>query len=309
MEPAFPARTVMADLRRRIAALEGRPEAGMRLDPVRTGSQQAGPAEGRPVPPGPQQSSPASNPTARLALPFGVPGLDRLFRAGGLPLGALHELTAQETRETGALAGFAAALAARQAAFRAGMVVWAADRHSPREGGRLYAPGLHALGLDPGRVLFVDAADPADVLWVLEEALAARGVAAVLGEIRGNPRALDLTATRRLALRARDRPVLGLILRIDAAAEASASATRWMVASGPAGTLGGFTEGVGRPVWRLDLTKNREGHLGRFELEWDHHDRRFARPAPHPVARPDPAADRPADSRRTGQVVAFGRAS
>ncbi|MBT9290869.1 ImuA family protein [Prosthecodimorpha staleyi] len=259
--------------------------------------------------PGPHQSPPAGSAAARLALPFGVPGLDGLFRAGGLPLGVLHELTAEETRETGALAGFAAALAARQAAFRAGMVVWAADRQSPREGGRLYAPGLHALGLDPGRVLFVDAADPADVLWVLEEALATRGIAAVLGEIRGNPRALDLTATRRLALRARDRPVLGLILRVDAAAEASAAATRWTVASGPAGTLGGFAEGVGRPVWRLDLTKNREGHLGRFELEWDHHDRRFARPAPHPVARPDPAADRPADPRRTGQVVAFGRAS
>lgn len=308
MERPFPARDDIADLRRRIAGLEGRLEAGARLDRPLASAPPTRP-RGAAMPPvgGPERNAGAS--TAPSSLPFGLAELDRCFRAGGLPLGAIHEAVAVETREAGPLAGFAAALAARHLDGRAGALIWVGDRMSPLEGGRPYPPGLDAFGLDPGRVVFVDAAEAGEVLWVFEEALAARGVGGVVAELRGNPKALDLTATRRLALRARDKPMLGLILRADAMPEPTAAATRWTVAARPAGTLGGFPAGIGRPVWRLDLVKNREGRLGTFELEWDHHERRFARPAPHPVALPAPAVDRPADPGRTGQVLALGRAS
>lgn len=308
MERLFPARDDIADLRRRIAGLEGRLEAGARLErPVASARAPARASD--PLAPSEDPGRTGGHGAPSASLPFGLAELDRCFRAGGLPLGAIHEAVAVETREAGPLAGFAAALAARHLDGRAGTLVWVCDRMSPLEGGRPYPPGLDAFGLDPGRVVFVEAAEAGEVLWVFEEALAARGVGGVVAELRGHPKALDLTATRRLALRARDKPVLGLILRADAQAEPTAASTRWTVAARPAATLGGFPSGIGRPVWRLDLVKNREGRIGTFELEWDHHERRFARPAPHPVALPAPAVDRPADPGRTGQVLALGRAS
>lgn len=335
MEPVFPAGPDIAALRRRIAAIEGRLEAGARLDldgtgasPRRAGRAAADPREagrrggrneGAPAPEGPSPaagpgapSSGGTTPRGRsddFALPLGLDELDGAFAAGGLPLGALHELVAAESREAGALAGFAAALAARLLARRDGTVLWVAERDTPREAGRLHAPGLHALGLDPGRVVEVAARDPADALWVMEEAIRNRGVAAVLVEIRGSPRTLDLTATRRLALRARDRPVLGLLLRIDAVPEPTAALTRWRIRTRPAATLGGFAAGVGRPAFRLDLVKNREGRLGGWDLEWNPHERRFDRLAPDPVALPAAPVDGPADPGRTGQVLALRRVS
>lgn len=327
-----PAEPDIAVLRRRIAAIEGRLEAGARLDlagcdgtvpalpagpegyalsgagrPERSAGGQAG--SELPVSARPGSAAKARSAGRPAGLAFGVAGLDGCFRAGGLPLGALHEMVAPETREAGALAGFAAALVARLIARRPGIAIWVADRASPSESGRLHAPGLHALGLDPGRVVLVAARDAADVLWVMEEALKSRGVAAVLAEIRGAPRALDLTATRRLALRAQGRAVAALLLRTDAVPEPTAAVTRWHVAARPAATAGGFSQGVGRPAWRVDLVKNREGRLGGWNLDWTPHERRFDLLPPDPVARPAAPADRPADPGRTGQVVALKRAS
>ena len=51
--------------------------------------------------------------------------------------------------------------------------------------------------------------------------------AAVFAEIRGHPRRLDLTASRRLALRARKGGVMGLLLRHAAVSEPGAETTRW----------------------------------------------------------------------------------
>ena len=38
-----------------------------------------------------------------------------------------------------------------------------------REGGDIYGLGLHALGVDPGRLIFVQARDGAEVLKLLNE--------------------------------------------------------------------------------------------------------------------------------------------
>jgi hypothetical protein len=63
---------------------------------------------------------------------------------------------------------------------------------------------------------------------------------------------------------------MGLLLRQAVAAEPGAATTRWCVGPLPAGTLDDFTEGIGRPAWRLDLERNRAGRTGSFALEWDH---------------------------------------
>ncbi len=83
------------------------------------------------------------------ALPFGVAAIDAQLPADGLLLGAMHELQAAgPDTETGAApALFAAGILAR----RPGTVVWIGRETE------VFAAGLLDAGLDPRRVVFVDA--------------------------------------------------------------------------------------------------------------------------------------------------------
>ena len=84
-------------------------------------------------------------------------------------------------------------------------------------------------------------------------------------EIRGNPRLLDLTASRRLALRAAEAGVMGLLLRQTDRPEPGAATTRWLVAPRPAAATDDFPAGIGNPAWRLVLERNRHGATGTFD--------------------------------------------
>jgi protein ImuA len=188
-------------------------------------------------------------------LPFGVPGLDAGLPDGGLPLGCLHEVTAEDR---GAGTAFAAALLARLAAARGAPVLWVV------RGRDLHAAGLAAYGLTPERLIAVRAAREADALWVLEEALRCTHLAAVLGEVGR----LDLTASRRLQLAAEAGGVTGVLLQMgeERTGGASAAVTRWRVA--PAPGLDDGEPGVGAPCWRLDLLRCRGGRPGAWRVGW-----------------------------------------
>ncbi|WP_431857075.1 ImuA family protein [Azospirillum sp.] len=188
-------------------------------------------------------------------LPFGVAGLDAGLPDGGLPLGCLHEVTAEDA---GAGTAFAAALLARLAAARGAPVLWVV------RGRDLHAAGLAAYGLTPERLIAVRAEREADALWALEEALRCNRLAAVLGEVRG----LDLTASRRLQLAAEAGGVTGLLLQTGEgrAGAASAAVTRWRVAPAPSLTDG--EPGVGAPCWRLELLRCRGGRPGSWLVGW-----------------------------------------
>ena len=60
--------------------------------------------------------------------------------------------------------------------------------------------------------------------------------------VKTDTKKLDLTASRRLALRARESGVLGLLLRQAGPAEPGAALTRWLVSPRPAGTLDDFVD-------------------------------------------------------------------
>jgi len=298
----------IADLRRQIAGLEGRP------DPILAGRIIGEPA-GTPTPP--RNGTREDTRAAPRRLAFGIAEIDAAFSGeGGLAAGALHHLRTAETRGAGAGAGFLAALLARHAGAGSDAVLWVAAREARAEAGGLYAPGLKAFGLDPARLLLVAARGEADALWAIEEGLACRGLAGVVGEFQGLPKHIDLTATRRLALRAREggRPVF--LLTHGGPPMVTAAATRWLVAPGPSPpdpelAEAGF-DAPGDPAWSLALEKNRDGRTGRWLIAWSRHDHAFrlAEPPARPVAAAP--ADRQARPPAPGDGLAhpsLGRAS
>ena len=216
---------------------------------------------------------------------FGVTSLDAAL-AGGLACGALHEIGPAAPLHGGAAAGFAMAMAAR-ALRGGGQAVWIQPDFNVSETGALYGPGLDLMGLPTGRLVILRVPRPRDALWAMEEALKCRAAGAVVAELATAD--ADLTATRRLALAARDGGGLGLILHPNAApgrgsfgGQPSTATTRWEVASarGERDRCGG----LGPVTFALSLVKNRRGRTGQWRLSWDHHGHTFAASLSLPVA-------------------------
>lgn len=272
------ARKSLAHLHRRIAEIEG--QGGWR------------------PPAGGEAGNPASFSASSRAseVDFGVAPLDRKL-GGGLRRNALHEVCSGTTRDAAAATGFAAALLARLSATDERPILWVVEASAAREAGLPYGLGLDRFGLDSRKLVIVRVRRPGEALWVFEEGLRCRGLCAAMAEIHGAPRALDLTASRRLMLRARESGVMALLLCQAGKADASAALTRWLVSPLPATASEEFPAGIGRPAWRLVLDRSRNGATGSFDLEWDHGARTFAEPAPAipplPLPHPPLSADGP----------------
>ena len=241
-------------------------------------------------------------------LTLGFTSLDGVL-GGGLPLAALTEIRAGQSRDGGAASGFALAIATLLTETRShSSIVWIGETNSRREMGALYAPGLSALGLNPTRIVEVAVHTEKEALWAFEAALSCHGLGVAVCELR--QASLDLSDTRRCALRARESGVTGLLLRLgNEWAEPSAADIRFGVAPAPAGAIGGFAKGVGRMAWRLTLEKNRLGPTGAFTVEWNAHERRFVeRGKGAAAADPQPlsaaSVDRPPDSAQAARRVA-----
>jgi len=300
------AHAALASLRDTIAAIEGRVEVRRRGGHDARGEGAQGSAQAHA-----SCEADASDSTGLPAVVdrfFGLEVLDGFFPRG-VSVASLHEIATDASRDGGVAAGFAVAFILRCIAAdkngnlrdqsatnhsardrsakrevslgkggvaKNGIVLWISTCASGVESGGLYASGCAALGLDPRGLLLVRTHRPADVLWAMEEGLVAGGVMAVIGEIDGDARALDLTATRRLALRSERHGVPALLVRSSGDREPSAARTRWRV--GPArGCAAPFAgEGqwqawrspgtglplVGFPVWRIALVRNRDGRCG-----------------------------------------------
>ncbi len=235
---------------------------------------------------------------------------------GGLPLCGLSEVHAPHMRDGGALAGFALAWIALADKARgdgkpSGPVLWISSREIAREAGRPYPPALsgHA-GLAPRDFLFAFLEAPLDALAVAEEAVRIGSVRAVVLELGGMPKALDLTATRRLNLRAQEagRPLL--LLRLSAVPQPTAAPLRLIARPAPAGlrhTIAAPLPGsIGPPRFRLVLDKSPDGRNGEFLLEWKAHEHSFCDIEPASAGDlVSTAADGSDLARQAGQVMAF----
>jgi protein ImuA len=197
------------------------------------------------------------------ALPFGVTALDSYLPQGGLAFGALHEVAPEGDADTAAAFGFVTALLGR---LPPGPVCLVFSRRKPA---RPHGNGLNTLGLDPARVILVEA-DGKQALWAMEEALRSAVPAAVVGALDAG---LDLKTSQRLHLAAGESGRL-LVLMRPARAGPSAAMTRWRVGSAAA-ACDRFGL-IARWRWHVALERCRNGRPGEWLLEFDHAAHRFS---------------------------------
>lgn len=141
-----------------------------------------------------------------------------------------------------------------------GPVLWVQDRLSRREAGVLSMAGLPA-GM---QLILVEVNRPVDVLWAMEQGLACGALAAVVGEVYGDPPVLDFTASKRLALRSEAHRVPGWLIRRGAEASLSAARCRWRVSARPSPPHAYDPQAPGPATWTAELFRNRHGRTG----EW-----------------------------------------
>jgi protein ImuA len=220
---------------------------------------------------------------------LGPPDLDASL-GGGLLIGALHEVYARGAADAAAAAGFGLGLALGAAGGRA--LVWARQDVVDLEAGGLYGEGLAAFGLDPERLLLVRARDPTGTLRAVAEAARCPAVGAALVELWGEPKALDLKASRRLSLAASASGVTVVMIRLGASPAPSAATSRWEIAASASAPL--EANAPGRPAFEAVLLRHRAGLATRaWRLEWDRDRASFA-PAPLPRSVVPVPADGPA---------------
>jgi protein ImuA len=119
-----------------------------------------------------------------------------------------------------------------------------------------YPPGLAWLGLNPGRLVFAQAREDAEILGLMEVAL--RGGMASVAEAKN----LTRLAARRLALAAKTGGSIGFLLRHAPAftiTDSSAFATRWMITPLPSA--------AGAARLRAELLYAKAGRPGVFVYE------------------------------------------
>jgi protein ImuA len=167
----------------------------------------------------------------------------------------LAELFAAHPRD-GGWAGFVLAQTDRDKP-----LLWVQERMAIVESGRIHPPGLPAREL-----IHVETRDARDALWAMEEGLRCAALSCVIGEIWGDPRALDFTATRRLAVAAERSGVAAFLIRLGGHANLSGARMRWRIASAPSLANDLDPKAPGPPAWDAELFRARGSPPGRWTI-------------------------------------------
>ena len=166
---------------------------------------------------------------------------------------SLGELFAAHPRD-GGWAGFLTAQP-----IRPGTILWVQERMAIVESGR-----IHPHGLPYPDLIHVEARDARAALWAMEEGIRCSGLALVIGEIWGDPKALDFTATRRLAVAAERSGVGCWLVRLGGNANLSGARMRWRIASRPSLAHPLDPRAPGASAWEAELFRAR----GRPPGQW-----------------------------------------
>lgn len=194
----------------------------------------------------------ASQPETPMVGPFENAFPDRVF-----PLKALHEFRSFGRSDAASTRGFLSALCGKFMG-DTGTCLWVGG------GGTVFPATLAHFGLDPSRIVFIDATRPRDLLWAMEEALKCEMLRAVIGEVPD----VGFTESRRLQLAVEKSGVCCLLHRHRPRSEGSLACTsRWHISPLP-GIVEEGVPGVGHPFWDVRLLKVRNGRPGSWQLGW-----------------------------------------
>ncbi|MGB0497069.1 MAG: ImuA family protein [Rubricella sp.] len=190
-------------------------------------------------------------------VPFPIPS-----SAAALPIArdkpSLAEVLAETPQDAGGI-GFVLGSIARDKP-----LLWVQDRMSARESGEPYLPGLGGREILRARLGQVR-----DVLQALEDGLSCTGLGGVIGEIWGDPPALDFTATKRLALRAEAGGLPCWVIRRAAVPNLSAARHRLRIASLPSAPHPDDPRAPGDPRWRVEVFRARGAPPGTWIVTHD----------------------------------------
>ncbi|WP_187334732.1 ImuA family protein [Novosphingopyxis iocasae] len=144
-------------------------------------------------------------------------------------------------------------------------LLWVQERTAIREGGRPFPHGS-AFGCD---IIHVAASNAKNALWAMEEGLRCKALSAVIGELWGEPAALDFTATRRLAVASEKHGVPAFLLRIGGAPNLSGARQRWRIGPAPSPPHRWNPAAPGTAAFSAELFRSRT----RAPASWTlHHD-------------------------------------
>lgn len=223
-----------------------------------------------------------------LALQEELKNAASALEAFSLTRGALHEFYASTGADDVSLAALAMMLGLENGKLA---TLWVRHGALAAETGAPYPAGLAELGVDPARLLLVQVRDVSSALQAGLEGARCAALGAVIVEFRGEARAYDITASRRLALAAKASGVPVFLLRSGAKVAASVAETRWLARAAPSRALA--TRAPGHPAFHLILLRARNGQEGeQHHLEWNRDASRFEKrfmdrePGTRPAAGP-----------------------
>jgi protein ImuA len=181
--------------------------------------------------------------------------LGERWRLPAPPSPTLSELFAASPRD----GGWAAFLVAQIGSDKP--LLWVQERMAILESGRIHPPGLPSQNL-----IHVEARDARDALWAMEEGVRCAALSCVIGELWGDSKALDFTATRRLAVAAERSGVPCWLVRLGGHANLSGARMRWRIASASSlmNTLDAKAPGL--PAWDAELFRARGSPPGRWSI-------------------------------------------
>lgn len=190
-------------------------------------------------------------------LDAGLGPIKNAFPNASFPLGAIHEFISNNMEDATATSGFVAGLISSIMQSN-GALIWISASRT------IFPPALKSFGIAPDRIIFIDFQKEKEILWAMEEALKCKGLSAVIGEMQE----LNFTESRRLQLAVEQSRVTGFILRRNPKTiNTTACLTRWQITSTQSELEEGMP-GVGFPRWNVELLKVRNGHPGKWQIEF-----------------------------------------
>jgi protein ImuA len=109
----------------------------------------------------------------------------------------------------------------------------------------------------------------------MEEGVRCSCLSAVIGEIWGDPKALDFVATRRLAVASERSATPCWLVRLGGNANLSGARMRWRIASAPSLLNELDPRAPGIPAWNAELFRARGSSPGRWSVAHDRTADRF----------------------------------